>query len=142
MINLTLMFKGLKMSIVESFRLYFIRIKKLIELNNQWKKLLNSGWNSGQGFSIGISANDIALLSGAYALAKEASSLGLPLPKIIAIDDSIITFNSLEKMTSLMLNYGNARSMLASSFATKRKAIQTAIVLEELMAIDTNLAIV
>lgn len=136
------MFKGLKMSIVESFQLYFIRIKKLIELNNQWKELLNSGWDSGQGFSIGISANDIALLSGAYALAKEASNLGLPLPRIITIDDSIITFNSLEEMTSLMLNYGNARSMLASSFATKRKAIQNAIVLEELMAIDTNLAIV
>lgn len=130
------------MSIVESFKLYLIRNKKLTELNIQWKNLLNSGWNSGQGFSIGISANDIALLSGAYALAKEASRLGLPLPKIIAIDDSIITFNSLEEMTALMLNYGNARSILASSFATKRKAIQNAVVLEELMAIDTNLAIV
>ena len=130
------------MSIIENFQLYLIRNKKLTELDKQWKNLLNSGWNSGQGFSIGISANDIALLSGAYSLAKEVSNLGLPLPKIIAIDDSIITFNSLEEMTALMLNYGNARSILASSFATKRKAIQNAVVLEELMAIDANLAIV
>jgi hypothetical protein len=130
------------MSIIENFRLYFIRNKKLIELNNQWEKLLNSGWNSGQGFNIGISANDIALLSGAYALAKENYNLGLPLPKIIAIDGSIITFNSFDEMKELLLNYGNARSILASSFATKRKSIQNASILEELIAIDTNLAIV
>ena len=130
------------MSIIENFQLYLLRNKKLTELDNQWKKLLDAGWNSGQGFSIGISANDIALLSGAYALAKEASNLGLPLPKIITIDDSIITFNSFEEMTGLMLSYGNARSILAGSFATKRKAIQNATVLEELVAIDTNLSIV
>lgn len=130
------------MSIIENFRLYFIRNKKLIELNNQWEKLINSGWNSGQGFSIGISANDIALLSGAYALAKENHNLGLLLPKIIAIDGSIITFNSFDEMKELLSNYGNARSILASSFATKRKSIQNATILEELIAIDTNLAIV
>ena len=52
------------------------KLDKLTEIDQDWKVTLNNGWETPEGWSLGIHTDDVALLNGAYALAKEAASLG------------------------------------------------------------------
>ena len=109
--------------------------RKLQEINNQWIALEKTGWDSSQGFNLGITSSDVALLVGVYTLAKEAAALGFPIPSIIAKDNSSIQFATIEEMTTLMLQYGGARSEMSFNFALKRKAVEAATTIEEVNAI-------
>lgn len=95
-------------------------------IDNEWAALEKVGWDSGRGYRLGISSSDVALLVGVFSLAKEAAALGLELPKLISMDNTPITFSSIEEMTAVLLEYGQARSLLASTFAEKRKAVENA----------------
>jgi hypothetical protein len=110
--------------------------KKLNDINNEWLILERAGWDSNQGFHLGITSSDVALLVGVYTLAKEASVLGLPIPAIIAIDNSSIQFATFAEMTTLLLRYGAARAEMSSTFALKRKAVEAATTIEEINAIS------
>ena len=111
------------------------KARKLESINTQWAALEKTGWDSGQGFFLGITPSDVALLVGVYVLAKEASALGLPIPAIIAKDNSSIQFATLPEMTTLLLRYGAARAEMSSTFALKRKAVEAATTLEEVEGI-------
>jgi hypothetical protein len=108
---------------------------KLLEIEDAWQKLESAGWDSGAKFNLGITPSDVALLVGVYVLAKEASTLGLPIPSIIAKDNSSIQFATFTDMTTLLLRYGAARAELSSTFALKRKAVEAATTLEEVNAV-------
>ena len=77
----------------------------------------------------------MALLSGAFTLAKEAAALGYPIPPLVTLEDNLINFASIQEMTALLLQYGAARSAMSVNFAERRKAIENATTLEELEAI-------
>jgi len=104
---------------------------KLQNIEQEWRSLEILGWDSGQGFLLGITPSDVALLVGVYILAKEASALGLPIPAIIAKNNSSVQFATFAEMTTLLLRYGAARAEMSSTFALKRKAVEAATTLEE-----------
>lgn len=110
------------------------KARKLLQIQNDWNQQLQQGWNSGRG-RLGLTAEDVALLSGAFALAKEANALGMPLPSLVTLENTLIEFQNLQEMTQLMLQYGSARSYLSIQFAAKRKAVEDAITVEEVEAI-------
>ena len=95
-------------------------------IDNEWAALEKIGWDSGRGYHLGITPSDVALLVGVFSLAKEAAALGLPLPNLISMENTAIVFSSIEEMTTVLLEYGQARSILASTFADKRKAVENA----------------
>lgn len=95
-------------------------------IENEWAALEKIGWDSGRGYHLGIAPSDVALLVGVFSLAKEAAALGLPLPNLISMENTAIVFSSIEEMTTVLLEYGQARSVLASTFADKRKAVENA----------------
>jgi hypothetical protein len=101
-------------------------------IDSDWAILEKTGWDSGQGFHLGITPSDVALLVGVFSLAKEAAALGLPLPSLISMANTPITFSTIEEMTMLLLLYGQARSTMASEFAARRKIVQDATTVEEL----------
>jgi len=105
---------------------------KLQLINSQWADLEKTGWDSGQGYYLGITPSDVALLVGVFSLAKEAAALGLELPHLISMANTSISFTTIEEMTLLLLQYGQARSNMASSFAARRKAVADATTIEEL----------
>jgi len=109
---------------------------KLNKIQNEWLELEKTGWDSGQGFSLGITSADVALLVGAYTLAKEAVAASLPVPSIIAMNNSVVTFNDISEMTLLLLRYGAARSQMSDDFAAKRRAVNEATTIEEVEAIQ------
>ena len=95
-------------------------------IDNEWTALEKIGWDSGQGYYLGITPSDVALLVGVFSLAKEAAALGLPLPNLISMENTAVVFSSIEEMTTVLLEYGQARSILAGTFADKRKAVENA----------------
>jgi hypothetical protein len=111
------------------------KAKKLQSINNSWSVLEKTGWDSGQGFSLGITPSDVALLVGVFSLAKEAAALGLPLPGLVSMSNDPINFSTIEEMTTLLLRYGQARAALANEFAARRKAVQDATMIEEISVI-------
>jgi hypothetical protein len=108
------------------------KARKLQAINNEWISLEKTGWDSGQGYYLGITPSDVALLVGVFSLAKEAAALGLELPHLISMANTPISFSTIQEMTLLLLQYGQARSNMASSFAARRKAVADAITIEEL----------
>ena len=95
-------------------------------INNEWLALEKIGWDSGRGYFLGITSSDVALIVGVFTLAKEAALLGLPLPNLISMANTPISFSSIEEMTGILLEYGQARSIMASTFAARKKAVEEA----------------
>lgn len=116
---------------IESNSLDEAKELKQISINNEWITLEKTGWDSGQGYYLGITPSDVALLVGVFSLAKEAAALGLELPHLISMANTPISFNTIQEMTMLLLQYGQARSNMASSFAARRKAVTDATTIEE-----------
>ena len=104
---------------------------KQISINNEWITLEKTGWDSGQGYYLGITTSDVALIVGVFSLAKEAAALGLELPHLISMANTHIGFTTIQEMTLLLLQYGQARSNMASSFAARRKAVSDATTIEQ-----------
>lgn len=117
--------------VIDSWPLEEKKLEKLAKIDEEWNQIIAQGWNSNQGFTLGLSANDVALISGVFALAKEAAALSLPLPQIIALDNTAISFTSINEMVQLLLQYGSARAQLSSLFANRRKAVENATSIEE-----------
>lgn len=107
---------------------------KLAQIEADWHQVEKTGWDCGQGH-LGLSASDVALYSGAFALAKEAAALGLPIPPIITKEDNQINFSSIQEMTALLLQYGAARSLMSAEFAARRRAVHEATTAEKLESI-------
>ena len=104
--------------------------EKLQQIDADFESITKQGWDSGQGFSLGITAQDVSLLVGLFVLAKEASAMGLNPPPVIDMNGGIHTF-TMQELTMLMLQYGQARSQISANDATRRKAVENATTIEE-----------
>lgn len=80
-----------------------------------------AGFTTPYGWKLGMTESDVTLLTGAFVLAKEADSMGLPLPPIVDMSGQPHGL-TLQDMTSLMLEYGQARAELSSEYATRISA--------------------
>ena len=107
------------------------KLDKLTEIDQDWKVTLNNGWQTPEGWSLGIHTDDVALLNGAYALAKEAASLGSTDPVTILDTNGEPHSLTVAEMTPLMLAYGQARSELSGADAARRKLVKDATTIEE-----------
>ena len=108
------------------------KLDKLTEIDEDWKVILNSGWQTPEGWSLGIHTDDVALLNGAYSLAKEAAALGSTDPVTILDTDGEPHSLSVAEMTPIMLAYGAARANLSGTDAARRKLVKDATTIEEL----------
>ena len=110
------------------------KLEKLAKIDEEWNQTITQGWDSGQGI-LGISANDVALLSANFSMAKEAANLGYPIPPIITQNDQEIAFSDIQSLTMFMLQYGEYRSSISKTFAARRRAVQNATTVEEVEVI-------
>ena len=111
------------------------KARKLQEINNEWIALEKTGWDSGNGYHLGITPSDVALIVGVFSLAREAAAMGLPLPGLISTENNTIEFETVQDMTVLLMYYGKARSDMANAFAARRKAVENATMIEEIPVI-------
>jgi len=116
---------------IADYPLQIAKTERLKVIDTEWVALEKTGWDSGQGFNLGITASDVALLVGVFSLAKEAAVMGLSVPSIIAMNNSVVNFETISEMTILLLRYGAERSQLSEDFAAKRRAVESATTVEE-----------
>jgi hypothetical protein len=109
-----------------------MKTAKLRQVENDWQETVKQGWTTPYGWSLGISSEDVSLLSANFLLAKEAASIGITdLIFVIDTEGESHEFN-LQDLTMLMLQYGQARAILSSQDAAKRKMIKNSASIEEL----------
>lgn len=119
-------------SIIESWPLEKVKLEKLEEVDEEWKTILEAGWETPYGWSLGIDVSDVALLNGNFVLAKEAASMGIVDPVFVVDTTGQSHSFNLADLTGLMLQYGQARAVFSSQDAAKRTAIKNANTIEEL----------
>ena len=119
-------------SVIESWPLEKAKLEKLEEVDEEWKTILEAGWQTPYGWSLGIDIADVALLNGNFVLAKEAAGMGITDPVFVVDTTGESHAFNLTDLTALMLQYGQARAVLSSQDAAKRTAINNANTIEEL----------
>lgn len=73
---------------------------------------LDAGYDTGLGFRLGWRAEDVALLTGLYVLARRAAELGISQPIVVADMSGASHTLTLEQYEQVMLGYGAARAAL------------------------------
>ena len=91
------------------------------EADKWFAEKVEEGFTSEDGITLGLTTEDVTLLTGNYVLAKEAASLELPLPPVIDMGGTSHQLDITE-LTTLMLAYGSYRAQLSSQLAAKKAA--------------------
>ena len=99
------------------------RERALADLEDWFREMTEPGVETAGGWRLGLSQADVTLLTGYYVLAKEAATLGLPIPPIIDKDGVPHEIASAEELTAIMLAYGQKRAEISAEYAAKKAAI-------------------
>ena len=94
---------------------------RLIEAS--WQATIAAGWTTPYGWKLGLTPQDITLLTGAFILAKEAQTMGLASSGVIVDTDGLAHELSVADLTGLMLQYGQARAALSAAYAASKAAL-------------------
>lgn len=113
-----------------------IKFKKIDLLDQNWKKRVKTGWQTPAGYSLGIDISDVTLLTGAFILSKEANAMGMNDPINIVDTNGESHALSVQDLTVLMLQYGQARAILSNLYANLKKSINESTSIEELNTIN------
>lgn len=116
--------------IVNKMPLILAKRDKIAQINADFENNTNQGWDSSQGFKLGLTTQDVSLLVGLFVLAKEGAALGLEPPPIIDTDGNSHQL-TMQELTMLMLQYGNARAELSKTYASRKKLVENATTIEE-----------
>jgi hypothetical protein len=110
--------------LINAWPLTLSKILKIEELDKDWFNTLNVGWLTPYGWRLGLTNNDVTLLTGVFVLAKEAKALGINDPVSVIDTTGSPRTLSFEDLTLLMLQYGNFRSQLSSKYASIKSQIK------------------
>jgi len=77
---------------------------------------LSEGFVSQGGIKLGLTQGDVSLLTGNFVLAKEAAAMGLAVPPIVDMTGTVRSL-TMEELTGLMLEYGQARAIISTIYA-------------------------
>ena len=108
------------------------KLSKLQQIDAAWAQTVKAGWESPDGWKLGIDISDVTLLTGAFMLAKEAANMGIAAPVTITDMEGNAHSLNLAEITVLMLAYGQARAALSAADAERRRATNNATSIEEL----------
>ena len=101
------------------------RAKALEAVDVWFSSALFEGFATEDGWKLGLSEQDVALLTGAFVLAKEADALGIAIPPVIDRSGTPRTFETLAEMTAVMAAYGQHRAALSAEYASRKAAIES-----------------
>jgi hypothetical protein len=79
---------------------------------------LAAGFVSSDGIALGLTNEDVLLLTGNFVLAKEAAAMNLPIPAVIDTD-GVSHELEIDDLTTLMLEYGQHRASLSADYQTQ-----------------------
>lgn len=95
----------------------------LENLDFWFNNVVADGYTTSHGWKLGLTEADVTLLTGQFVLAKEASAAELPLPPVVDMAGVPHTFETIEDLTALMLEYGGARAAISAEYAARKADI-------------------
>lgn len=99
------------------------RAAALADLEDWFREMTEPGFQTADGWRLGMQQQDVILLTGYYVLAKEAAAFGGPIPPVIDKDGLPHEIEEIEELTALMLAYGQRRAEISAEYAAKKAAI-------------------
>ena len=93
-----------------------------VEFDSWWIEQIEQGFRSADGIRLGLTTEDVTLLTGNFVLAKEAAALGMDIPPVID-KDGVPHVLDIDDLTTLMLAYGQHRAALSAEYAQRKAAI-------------------
>lgn len=96
---------------------------QLQQIEADWQATIAAGWETPYGWKLGLTVQDITLLTGAFILAKEAQTMGLASSGVIVDMDGLAHELPVADLTGLMLQYGQARAALSAAYAASKAAL-------------------
>ncbi|NDB57582.1 hypothetical protein EB001_03955 [bacterium] len=117
--------------ILNNLPLELAKINKIQLIKNEWEVTIKDGWTTPNGWKLGLDISDVTLLTGAFTLAKEASNMNINDPISIIDTDGNAHSLTLLELTPLMLQYGNARANLSTTYASRINSVKLASSIEE-----------
>ena len=112
-----------------------LKEQKLQQLEDYWNSKIIDGWTSPGNWKLGLTINDVTLLTGAFLLLKEGVNLNLTSSTTIIDMDNVAHTVDLPTMTMLMLSYGQYRANLSNEYSSIKNQISEAIDENQLDAI-------
>lgn len=82
-----------------------------------------AGFATADGWKLGLTPNDVTLLTGNFVLSKEAAAMGGPIPPVIDKDGVPHEVADIEELTAIMLGYGQHRAQLSAEYAARKAEI-------------------
>lgn len=123
-------------NIIENWPLDLAKINKLQLLDNKWSEDIKNGFTTIYGWKLGLTNNDVTLLTGAFLLGKEAHNMNISNSVTIIDIDGISHNIQIHDLTLLMLQYGQYRTDLSTSYSSKKHLIENANSISELENIN------
>lgn len=93
------------------------------QIDDWFAAQIAEGCTVSAGFALGMTNNDVILLTGNYVLSQTVAALGAPLPDIIDAAGVPHPLENLESLTQIMLEYGQYRASLSALYASKKAAL-------------------
>lgn len=109
-------------SIVSAWPAEQARLDAAQSVEDWFRGQLAAGYQTTHGWRLGMEPNDVTLLTGHFVLAKEASTLGLPVPPLVDAT-GVPRHLSMQQLTEVMLGYGSHRAALSEEYAARMAAI-------------------
>lgn len=100
-----------------------VKKQALADLEDWFLEMTLPGFETNDGWRLGMTPQDVTLLTGYYVLAKEAAAMDLPIPPIIDKDGVPHDIAEIEELTAIMLGYGQRRAEISAEYAAKKAAI-------------------
>lgn len=119
-------------TIIDQWPLERIKFLKLETLDTEWNNIISNGWTTPYGWKLGLDIQDVSLLMGVFILAKETHSSGLNSPIFIVDTNGISHEIAFADLTNLLMQYGQARSLLSQNYSNKKTLIEQASSIAEL----------
>lgn len=94
------------------------------EIEVWFESAIAEGYTTTGGWTLGLSNDDVSLLTGNYVLAQAAAAAGLDLPQVIDRKGVPHEIATIAELTSLMLAYGNYRASLSAEYAARKAALE------------------
>jgi hypothetical protein len=99
------------------------KARALDALEDWFREVTEPGFATADGWRLGLTTNDVILLTGHYVLAKESAALGGPIPPIMDMGGVPHEIEEIEELTAIMLAYGQRRAEISAEYAAKKAAI-------------------
>jgi hypothetical protein len=118
------------LDLVQQLPLLSAKQDKIAKINKEFSNKIDAGFLTSYGWKLGLSIDDLVLLSSLYLMATTCERAGLQIPSIIDTD-GMPHLLEMQWLTVIMLQYGEYRSQMSLDYANKKKSVNDATTIEE-----------